>query len=291
MANPQPSIQQFQSYLERRHYASHTVENYGLDLHLFFANRPRLPATITHQDVDDFVESHHVQHLAPTTMNRRLYALKHFFDFLLEQRQVLGNPVKASHFAREGRPLPRALTVAQIQALFAQMKHPMDRALFGLMLRCGLRVSEAVALKRRHIDWDQEALLIAQGKGRKDRRGYLCTDAAEMLREALSLRPKGVPGDAVFWNRKRPTVPLKDKAIQKKIERLAKAAGIDASCHSLRHTFASNLLEHGAELIAIKDRLGHATVTASQRYARLSDQKVKAEYLRTMNKVIRQNKV
>ncbi|MDH3604061.1 MAG: tyrosine-type recombinase/integrase [Candidatus Tectomicrobia bacterium] len=291
MANPQPSIKQFRAYLERRHYASHTVESYGLDLHLFFANRPRLPATITHQDVEDFVESHHMQNLAPTTINRRLYALKHFFDFLLEKRQVLGNPVKPSHFAREGRPLPRALTVAQIQALFAQMKHPMDRALFGLMLRCGLRVSEAVALRRRHIDWDQCALLIEQGKGRKDRRGYLCPEAAEMLREALALRPKGVPGDAVFWNRKRPTVPLSDKAIQKKIERLAKAAGIEASCHSLRHTFASNLLEHGAELVAIKDLLGHTTVTASQRYARLSNQKVKEEYLRTMKKVMRQTKV
>ena len=291
MANPQPSIKQFRSYLERRNYASHTVESYCLDLSLFFADRPRLPATITHQDVEDFVESHQVQNLAPTTINRRLHALKHFFDFLLEERQVLGNPVKSSHFAREGRPLPRALTMAQIQALFGQMKHPMDRSLFGLMLRCGLRVSEVVALKRRHIDWDQDALLIEQGKGRKDRRGYLCADAAEMLREALALRPKGVPGDAVFWNRKRPTVPLKDKAIQKKIERLAKAAGIEASCHSLRHTFASNLLENGAELIAIKDLLGHASVTSSQRYARLSNQKVKEEYLRTMNKVIRQNKV
>lgn len=237
------------------------------------------------------MESQHAQHLAPTTINRRLYALKHFFDFLLETRQVLGNPVKPSHFAREGSPLPRALSVADLQALFAQIKHPMDKALFGLMLRCGLRVSEAVALQRRHIDWDQDALLIEQGKGRKDRRSYLCPDAAEMLREALSLRPNGVPGDKVFWNRKRPTTPLSDKAIQKKIERLAKAAGIDASCHSLRHTFASNLLENGAELIVIKDLLGHASVTSSQRYARLSNQKVKEEYLRTMKKVMRQTKV
>lgn len=291
MAKIPASIKQFQAYLERRHYASHTVVNYGIDLQLFFAQHERPPATITHQDVEHFVELQYVQNLAPTTINRRLYALKHFFDFLLEARQVLGNPVKPSHFAREGRPLPRALSVEQIQALFAQMKHPMDKALFGLMLRCGLRVSETVALQLGDIDWEQHAVRIERGKGKKDRRVYLCADAAQMLREALALRPQGVPGDAVFWNRKRPRVPLSDKAIQKKMERLAKAVGIDASCHSLRHTFASNLLEHGAELIAIKDLLGHASVTSSQRYARLSNQKVKEEYLRTMRKVVQTVKV
>lgn len=291
MASTHTSIKQFRAYLERRHYASHTVVNYCLDLEVFFADNPRTPGTTTHQDVEHFVERQYAHNLAPTTVNRRLYAVKHFFDFLLEKRQVLGNPVKPSHFAREGRPLPRALSVEHIEALFAQMKHPMDKALFGLMLRCGLRVSEAVALKRRHIDWEQQALLIEQGKGKKDRRLYLCADAAEMLREALALRPQGVPGDAVFWNRKRPQVRLSDKAIQKKMERLSKAVGIEASCHSLRHTFASNLLEHGAELIAIKDLLGHSSVTSSQRYARLSNQKVKEEYLRTMRKVVQTVKV
>ena len=291
MASTNACIETFRGYLQRRNYASHTVESYSFDLQVFFADCTPTPATVTYQDVECFVERQHAQNLAPTTINRRLYALKHFFDFLLEQRMVLGNPVKPSHFAREGRPLPRALSVKQLKALFAQMRHPMDRALFGLMLRCGLRVSEVVGLKDHQIDWDQQALLIEQGKGRKDRRVYLSADAAECLRACLALKPKGVPGDAVFWNRKRPTVPLSVKAVQKKMERYAKAAEIEASCHSLRHTFASNLLEHGAELIAIKDLLGHASVKASERYARLSNQKVKQEYLRTMRKVMQQSKV
>ena len=291
MASTHASIEQFRAYLQRRNYARHTVESYSLDLHLFFADSTRTPATVTHQDVEHFVERHHAHTLAPTTMNRRLYALKHFFDFLLEQRLVLGNPVKASHFAREGRPLPRALSPTHLTALFAQMRHPMDRALFGLMLRCGLRVSEVVGLTRHQIDWDQQALLIVQGKGRKDRRVYLSADAAENLRACLAVRPTGVPGDAVFWNRKRPMTPLAIKAIQKKMQRYAQAAGVEASCHSLRHTFASNLLEHGAELIAIKDLLGHASVKASERYARLSNQHVKQEYLRTMRKVMQHSKV
>jgi site-specific recombinase XerD len=217
--------------------------------------------------------------------------LKHLFDFLLEQRLVLGNPVKPSHFARLGRPLPKALSQEHVQALFAHIQHPMDKALFLLMLRGGLRVSEVVQLQLSQIAWDEQALWIAQGKGRKDRRVYLSADAMASLQACVAMRPPGVPGDRVFWNHKRPLSRLSIKAIQKKIERSAKAAGMQASCHSLRHTFASNLLEHGAEIVSIKDLLGHATAASSERYARVSNHKVKQESLRTMKKVLQRSKV
>jgi site-specific recombinase XerD len=167
----------------------------------------------------------------------------------------------------------------------------MDRALFGVMLRGGLRVSEAVHLKRQHIDWHQRALIIDQGKGRKDRVVYLSADALDALQACLDVRPKGVPADAVFWNRKRPLSPLSVNAVQKQMQRLAKAAGIEASCHRLRHTFASNLLEHGADLVSVKDLLGHAKIGTSERYARVSNQRVKQEYQRTMRKVLQRSKV
>jgi len=291
MASPQQDIERFRAYLKRRNYAAHTIDSYTLDLQLCFAAKEGPPATVTHLDVEQFVAQQHEHGLRPTTLNRRLYALKHFFDFLLEQQQVFGNPIKPSYFARVGRPLPRALSSEQVHALWVQITHPMDQALFRVMLRCGLRVSEVVKLKLTHMDWDQGALLIEQGKGQKDRRVFLSADAATSLKACLTERPRGVPDDAVFWNRKRPQVPLSVKAIQKKIERYARAAGLHATCHQLRHTFASNLLEHGAEIVAIKELLGHASVRSSERYARVSNQKVKQEYLRTMKKVIRQSKV
>jgi len=77
----------------------------------------------------------------------------------------------------------------------------------------------------------------------------------------------------VFWNRKRQGQLLSVKAIQKKMERYAKAAGITASCQSLRHTFASNLLEHGAEVVAIRDFLGQSQISSSERYAKISSQR------------------
>jgi site-specific recombinase XerD len=141
------------------------------------------------------------------------------------------------------------------------------------------------------IDWEQKALLVEQGKGRKDRWVYLSADALGSLQECLPLRPAEVPGDYFFWNQKRHHRPLSVKAIQKKMERYAKAAEIEASCHSLRHTFASNLLEEGAAIVSIKEFLGHESIAASERYARLSNQQIKQTYLQTIKKVIARTRV
>jgi integrase len=178
---------------------------------------------------------------------------------------VNSNPVKPSHVLRRGRTLPRALSTEQLDRLVAQIHQPMDRTLSLLMLRCGLRVSEVARFTWRDIDRSRHALRIEQGKGRKDRRMYLSGDAVAGWRECLRHRPSGVPGEAVCWNQKRPTRPLPVKAIQKKMERYAKAAGIGASCHQLRHTFASNVLEQGAEIVSIRELLGHASMTSSER--------------------------
>jgi integrase/recombinase XerD len=167
------AIQNFRAYLQRRNYSAATRDSYTLDLQLFFAEINKAPDHVTFRDVDLFIDRQYQRGLGPATINRRLYALKHFFDFLLERQLVSGNPIKPSHVLRRARTLPRALAQEQVDQLLAQMQHPRDRALFLLMLRCGLRVSEVARLKLRDIDWAQQAVLIEQGKGRKDRRVYL----------------------------------------------------------------------------------------------------------------------
>jgi site-specific recombinase XerD len=280
------AIDRFRAYLERRQFSAHTVASYTLDLHLFFAEVAVPLAQVSFREVDQFVEHQHQHGRAWATINRRLNALKHFFDFCLEQQYVGGNPVKPSHCVRRGRPLPKALSREHVQRLFAQIAHPMDRSLFLVMLRCGLRVSEVAQLKLEQIDWEQQALHVVQGKGRKDRRVYMSPDAVASLHMCLAQHPGERAKGYVFWNRKRQGQLLSVKAIQKKMERYAKAAGITASCHSLRHTFASNLLEEGAEVIAIKELLGHASIQSSERYAKLSNQRVKQVDQQTMRKVI-----
>jgi len=287
----QTAIDRFRAYLARRQFSAHTLASYTLDLHVFFRMVTVPLAQVSFREVDQFVEHQHQQGRAWATINRRLNALKHFFDFCLEQQLVAGNPVKPSHFVRRGRPLPKALSQEQVQRLFAQIAHPMDRALFLVLLRCGLRVSEVATLKLEQIDWEQQAIHIVQGKGRKDRCVYLSPDAVASVQQCLAQHPGARAQGYVFWNRKRTQQPLSVKAIQKKMERYAKAAGITASCHSLRHTFASNLLEHGAEVVAIRDFLGHSQIASSERYAKISSQKIKQEYMRTMQKILQQGRV
>jgi site-specific recombinase XerD len=285
------AIHRFQAYLQRRPYAAHTIPNDTLDLQLFFAVCPRPPTHVSFQDVERFIDQQYAQGLAPTTLHRRRHALKHVFDYLLEQRCVAGNPSKPSHMVRRGRPLPKALSQDQVQQLFAQIHHPMNKALFLLMLRCGLRVSEVVHLTLDDLDWTQPAMRIVQGKGRQDRRVDISPDAVRTLRTCLTLRPAHAVGTSVFWNQTCPQRPLSITAVQKKMERYAKAAGLKTSCHALRPTFASHLLEHGTELVTVKEFLGPASIASSERYARVSNQKVKQEYLRSMQKILHQSKV
>jgi site-specific recombinase XerD len=286
------AISHFCVYLRTRNYSPHTIENYGRDLRLFFAPLTQDLCTVSWREVDTFIQQQHAAHLAATTINRRLNAVKHFFEYLvMEQQTLASNPVKPSHFLRRGRPLPKQLSQDQVRTLFTRITHPRDYALALLMLRCGLRVSEVARLRLADLDWEQQSLRIDQGKGRKDRMVYLSADARVALRTCLALRPAVVPDGLVFWNQKRPHRALSSKGIQKKIERSAKAAGIKASCHSLRHTFASNLLEAGAEVIAIKELLGHASIESSERYAKLSNQRVKHVYQQTIRKVIAKTRV
>jgi integrase/recombinase XerC len=104
------AIDEFRAYLRRRSYSEHTLESYTLDLQLFFAALDNPLEPITFREVDRFIDTQHQQGLAPTTINRRLHALKHVFDFLIERRAVGTNPIKPSHMLRRGRSLPKGLT-------------------------------------------------------------------------------------------------------------------------------------------------------------------------------------
>jgi site-specific recombinase XerD len=213
--------------------------------------------------------------------------LREFFAFLVEEGTMTRRPVlRHRHHVAAPMTLPKPMPEADLVGFFKVVDSLRDRLLFLLMLRCGLRVSEAARLKASNVDGEQEAILVRQGKGRKDRRVYISPDALLGLRECLRQRPVTVAGDYLFRNRKRPGQPLSIKATRKKMERYAKAARIIAGCHRLRHTFASNLLEEGAEVVSIKEFLGHSSVTSSERYARLSNRKNKQTYLETIRRVM-----
>jgi site-specific recombinase XerC len=185
----QATLDRFRASLERRQFSAHTGASDTIDLRLFFAASAVPLAQLSYREVEQFVARQHQQGRAWATINRRLHALKHFCDFGLTQHLMGGNPVKPSHFVRRGHPLPKALSREQVQRRFAQITHVMDRALFLVILRCGLRVSEVAQLKLDQIDWEQHALSIEQGKGRKDRRVYMSPDAVASVQQCLAQHP------------------------------------------------------------------------------------------------------
>jgi len=151
-------VERFCEYVRLRHYAHQTIESDRVDLRLFFAAIAKPWRQISWHDVGRFIEHQHHQGRASTTMNRRLHALKRFFDFLvLDQATLAVKPVKPSHDLRQGRALPKNLSAEHITQLLAAIAHPMDRALFLLMWRCGLRVAEVASLQVSAIDWAQHA--------------------------------------------------------------------------------------------------------------------------------------
>jgi integrase len=202
---------------------------------------------------------------------------------------VAGHPVTPRHCVRRGRPRPTALSREPVQRLLAQSDPPLDRALLLVRLRCGLRVSAVAQLTRVQIAGAQQAGQIVQGKGRKERRGEMSPEARASVQPCRE-QPPGVQG-SVFGHRKRARQPLAVKALHKKLERYAKAAGSTASGHSLRPTLASNRLEPGAAVVAIRAFLGPSHIASSARDAKLSSQKIQQESRRTLQKMLQQGQV
>ncbi len=199
----------------------------------------------------------------------------------------LTNPVKKNYRLRITRPLPKHLRDEQISALFTEMHNTRDRAMFMLMLRCGLRVEEVARLTVNAIEYRSRQLYVFNGKGSKDRVVYLSEDAHTALEEYMQRR-KWSKEKRVFLVQKGPFrgKPISVRGIQKRIEHYAQRTGIEVSCHHLRHTMATQLLNADADLVTIQDLLGHSNITTTQCYCRVSNLKVQRDYYKAIKVVL-----
>jgi site-specific recombinase XerD len=284
----QQALALFQSYLERRNYAPHTVRNYLHDLHGFFAQGHPDILVITPAEVERYIESMQAQGLSPATINRRLCALRRLYIYLREDLAYdLVVPVRLTHYLKKDRPLPRPLRDEEIQHLFAVIHDLRDRAIVTLILRAGLRVEEIVNLELKDLDLPRQRLMVRDGKGGKDRRVYLSQDAVSALEAYLRQRPD-VPCPHLFLVQKgtHQGQGISVRGVQKRLEYYAHLTGVPVSAHRLRHTFATNLLEGGADIVTVQELLGHVSVTTTQRYTRVSNQKVRDDYFKGMEKVL-----
>jgi integrase/recombinase XerD len=285
-----PEVQRFHKWLRRKSPHSSTPLHYCSDLCLFFAWLDKSPSQVTVRDVDRFIEHCQQQGHTIATVNRRLAALRSFYQFLqFEGDDAPPNPVITQrHFIRQGRRLPRDVEDAQIQKLFAVIHSPRDRAQFLLMLRCGLRVGEVRNLSLADLYLEPSAGSLprvwARGKNGSQRVAYLSAQAHAALEAWLKVRPPS-PDDAVFLNRfgRRLTVT----GIQDRLAHYCHQAGLWLTCHQLRHTFGRHLAEARVPVTSIQRLLGHVRLRTSELYIHISDRQVQADYEAAMREISR----
>jgi len=280
----------YRRFLKRRNCSFHTVKNYMSILNYFTAWILTPLSLVTHKEIGVYV-GHLLRTRKPKTINCHLGAVRAFFDYLIDEEGiVLINPVRKGHRLRLPRPLPMHLKDDQIPEFFKKIKDERDRAIFMIMLRCGLRVDEVAHLTMNDIVYGKRQIFVANGKGRKDRVVYISDDAQAALQEYLKKR-KSSEENRVFLGQKGPLKgkPISVRGVQKRIEYYAKKSGIAVSCHHLRHTMATQLLNADADIVTIQDLLGHSRVTTTQRYCRVSNLKVQRDYFKSITVVIQRS--
>jgi integrase/recombinase XerD len=266
--------------------APRTVEAYRRDLDALTDFLGHKPSSASREELERYVADLRARGLAGTTIARRIAAVRSFFRHLVLIGACAENPAADVGLPRRARRLPRTLSPAEAERLVEAAngitpRDLRDRALVELLYGAGLRVSEAVGLERNGVDLE-ERLVRSIGKGGKERIVPLGRSAADALRRYLS---RGRP---YLDKRHRPELflnakggPLTRAGAFLILRRLADKAGLDPTRihpHLLRHSFATHLLEGGADLRSVQEMLGHADLATTELYTHVTDRRRREAY-------------
>ena len=266
-----------------------TLAAYRRDLALFnawLASQGGKPLVqVEENDLQSYFAHRHAQTRA-TTANRRLTVFRRFFHWLLRERLIVADPTARILSARQPLRVPKAMSEAEVEALLAapDESKPLglrDRAMLELMYACGLRVSELVGLRRVDVLLGDQVLRVL-GKGSKERLvpyGQVAADC--LLRYLQEARPALVgerPEEALFVSSRgaRSGQSMSRIMFWNLVRKYALQAGIDRplSPHTLRHAFATHLLNHGADLRAVQMLLGHADISTTNIYTHIARERL-----------------
>lgn len=285
--------------LAARQYAPGTIEAVITVIKRLLRHlpRPRQSALATNlaetaaQDIADFVRLAQDAGLASSTLNLSLSILTEFFDFLRDEGLMWMQPVsKRRHRLLAPATLPKPMLEVDLIAFFKVIDSMRDRLLFLLMLRCGLRVSEACSLTWDACDLEAGTLRINDGKGHVDRVVYLSPDAE---RECLHWRARNPASFYLFPSRKRKGLPLDRRVVNYMMTEYLRHAGIakNYSPHCLRHTFATQMLNAGVTLEVLKELMGHRSIQNTLKYTQLYEATKRRQYDEAMVRVARRQAV
>ncbi len=288
-------VQDFLVHLSvERGLARRTIKEYEMDLAVFLEHlEPYLREDLTLEGIDARTIREFIAYLrrerdyTSNALNRKIACLKTYFKFLESEGYLKVNPMNGVSSAKDGRVLPKVLTQPEVEQLLDVARERLetapnkefalrDRAALELFYASGIRLAELVGLDLNHIDLDRKTMRVT-GKGNKQRMVFINEASCDALRAYLAARPKSKSG-AIFLNRFGDR--LSRRAVELTFAGLMRDTGLDkhASPHTLRHSFATHMLEGGSDLVTIKELLGHSSLSTTQVYTNLSRQKMREVY-------------
>lgn len=271
-------IQSFVNGLRRRNPQARTWKDYRHVLNGFNAAvGDKSPEAVTVKDIDDFVGTLVEHGLKASTIHRHLAVVISFYAFLALEDPELVCPVRFKrHFPRKPEKLPRSVPASSLQSFFAVIEDCRDKAMFLLMLRCGLRIAEVAQLQLRDLFLEESRpRLRAFGKNSKERTVYLSPQVYTAVAAYLAIRPTA-PSHSVFLSYQ--GNGLSTTAIHKRLMRYREEAGVHLTAHQLRHSFANDLVDADVPITTVQKLMGHAWLATTQLYLDANDRKVQADF-------------
>ena len=278
------------AYLEAERNASpYTVRNYTADLMDFFSFL-KAQGISSLKEVDRHTLRSYLSHLTDqgfvkASIARKLSAVRSFYRYLIREEAVSASPAATTSSPKLDKRLPSFLTIDEAKRIveapdLSKPEGQRDRALLELLYASGIRVSELVSLNLEQVNLDTSEIFV-WGKGSKERVVLMGKPAAEALSTYLSQgRPRllgGKKSNALFLNRYGGRLPA--RRVQKILEKYAANIGKRIHPHMLRHTFATHLLDGGADLRVVQELLGHASLSSTQIYTHVSKSQARKIYL------------
>jgi integrase/recombinase XerC len=303
-----PLVKQFLDYLKlERHFSDYTVKSYGADLIQFgqflcgdIGSTAQTQGFATGMSLDDrqckcepltireFLAYLYGQNYTKSTTARKLATLRSFFKYLIRRGVVSVNPLSTIRTPKQEKRLPKTLDLEQVQKLLDapgdnDILSARDKAMLEVLYSSGIRVSELVELEMQDLDL-QEGVLRVKGKGRKDRLTPIGSQAIKAMQRYFELRQadsrcqQSTHATRVFLNKH--GEPLSTRSVRRKLDKYLVSAGLDPgiSPHTLRHSFATHLLNNGADLRSVQELLGHQSLSTTQIYTHLTTSRMKEAY-------------
>ena len=279
-------VDAFLLHLQNKNFSPLTVKSYREDLEAFLAffkqhNQDDI-RHFTSANIRTFLAALQMQsHPARNTMLRKIASLRSFAAYLLEQGELRSNPFKLLPAPKRQKMLPKFLSVPETLRLLQTAAHtkmaPRDRALFELMYSSGLRRSEITGLKIKDVDFFNGVIKVF-GKGSKERIVPVTDAALAALQDYLAYRKNPQPTEALFLNKN--GKPLTGDGLAYIFKNTAISAHLvrKVTPHSMRHSFATHLLNNGCDLRSLQEMLGHRSLSSTQVYTHVSIDKLKSVY-------------